>query len=68
MMWDWLIDKDELFFLGCYAVFCIACWSFIGILFVTLYVILSVCEWLNRKFWEFIERMVKRWKNPKTKS
>lgn len=68
MRWDLLIDKDELFFLGCYAVFCIVCWSFMGILFLALYAIMSVCEWINRKFWEFVERMVKRWKNPKTKS
>ena len=68
MRWDLLIDKDELFFLSCYAVFCIVCWSFMGILFVTLYAIMSICEWINRKFWEFIERMVERWKNPKKKS
>lgn len=68
MSWDWLIDKEELFFLGCYAVFVLSCWAFIATLFMALYAILSVCEWINRKFWEFVERMVKRWKNPKTKS
>ena len=59
MRWDLLIDKEEMIYVGIYALFCFSCWSIIAIMFWTLYGILSLFDFINRKVTDFIERRFK---------
>ena len=59
MNWDLLIDKEEMIYIGLYAVFCISCWSIIALMFWAIYGILSLFEFIDRQIWKIIERMKK---------
>ena len=64
-MWEWLIDTDELFFMGMFALFCIASFLFMALLFLVIYILVEICEFVSDKFWTGFEKVLKSFERRK---
>lgn len=67
-MWEWLIDTDELFFMGMFALFCIASFLFMALLFLVIYILVEICEFVSDKFWSLVDKLKGEFKNGRSKS